>query len=141
MTGKSTQETLETKVAVYDGFYGGGRIRAGETFVAPKKEKSKWFRAADEADVTADLGGEPNLLDKSARDIVVALSGLTDQELNGLISAEQAGKTRKGVIAAIQDEIDNRVGRVGGPEPKAKKPDEQEPKTPGEPAVGDELLK
>lgn len=141
MTGKSTHDTLETKVAVFDGFYGGGRIRAGETFVAPKKETSKWFRSADEADVTADLGGEPTLLDKPARDIVAALGGLSDQELNGLISAEQAGKTRKAVIAAIQDEIDNRVGRVTDKEPKAKKPDEKEPKTEAEPGVGDDLLK
>lgn len=136
----STQSEHETKVAVFDGFYDGHRIRAGETFVAPKKAKSRWFRGADEADVTADLGGEPALLEKSARDIVTGLAGLTDQDLNGLISAEQAGKNRKGVLAAIQDEIDNRVGRVGGPEPKAKKPDEKEPKVVGEPATGDELL-
>lgn len=134
------QQAMETKVAVSDGFYGGARIRRDETFVAPVKEKSRWFRSADEADVTRDLGGEPGLLDKSIRDIVGALGGLTDQELNGLLSAEQAGKTRRGVLAAIQDELDNRVGRVGG-EIKAKKPDEKEPKVPGgEPSTGDELL-
>lgn len=137
----STQSKNETKVALYDGFFGGHRIRAGQTFVAPVKEKSKWFRAADEADVTADVGGPPALLEKDAKDIVTALSGLSDEELSGLISAEQAGKARKGVLAAIEDERANRVGRVGGPELKAKKPQEQEPKTPGGPAIGDELLK
>lgn len=137
----STHDKFETKVAVADGFYGGGRIRAGETFTAPKKDKAKWFRAADEADVTADLGGEPHLLDGSVKDVVAALSGLSDQELNGLISAEQAGKARKGVLAAIEDERANRVGRVTDKEPKAKKPDEQEPKQPGlEPAVTDDIL-
>lgn len=136
----STQKELELKVAVFDGFYGGGRKRAGDTFMAPVKEKSKWFRAADAADVTDDLGGAPNLLDKPIPDIINALPGLRDDELNGLISAEQAGKTRKGVLSAISDELANRVGRTGGPEPKAKQPQEKDPKVVGaEP--GDELLK
>lgn len=136
----STHSKNETKVAVFDGFYNGGRIRAGETFVAPKDEKSRWFRSADEHDVTDDLGGEPNLLDKPMREIVAGLSGLTDQQLNGLLSAEQAGKTRKGVMAAINDELANRVGRVGGNEPKAKQPEETDPKIIGGPGAADELL-
>lgn len=136
----STQSELETKVAVFDGFFNGGRQRAGDTFVAPKSAKSRWFRSADAADVTDDLGGEPHILDGSAKDIVVALAGQTDEQLNGLISAEQAGKMRKGVLAAIQDEIDNRVGRVGGNEPKAKQPQETDPKTSAEPAAGGDLL-
>lgn len=136
----SSKTELETKVAVFDGFYGGGRQKAGDTFVAPKSAKSKWFRAADADDVIDDLGGEPHLLDGSAKDISVALSGQTDEQLNGLISAEQAGKMRKGVLALIQDEIDNRVGRVGGNDPKAKQPQETDPKTAAEPGAGDELL-
>lgn len=131
---------METKVAVFDGFYGGGRIRTGETFVAPKKAKAKWFRAADAADVTDDLGGSANILDGSAKDIVAALSGLRDEELDALISAEQAGKMRKGVLAAIEDERANRIGRVGGNEPKAKQPQETDPKTFAAPGVDDELL-
>lgn len=138
----STQSTHETKVAVFDGFFGGKRIRKGETFVAPKKEKARWFRSADGADVTDDLGSTASILDGQAKDIVAALSGQTDEELSALISAEQAGKNRKGVLAAIEDERANRIGRVGGPEPKAKKPQETDPKVPGaEPGPGDELLK
>ena len=130
---------METKVAVADGFYGSGRVRKGETFVAPKNAKARWFKPASEGDVTADKGGSSAILDGHAKDIVGQLSGLTDKELNGLIAAEQAGKMRKGVLAAIGDELANRVGRVGGNEPKAKQPEETDPKTPG--AATDDLLK
>jgi hypothetical protein len=125
-------------VALSPGFYTSNKQRAGDTFVVQTKgEKFKWARPAKPADVTADLGGEPALLDKSPKEIVQGLSGLTDVQLNGMIAAEQAGKMRKGVLAAISDELANRVGRVGGPEIKAKKPQEKEPKVPGdEPAAG-----
>lgn len=137
----STHDKFETKVAVYDGFYNGGRVRKGDTFVAPKAEKARWFRSADAADVTDDLGSTASILDGDAKSIVAALSGQTDEELSALISAEQAGKMRKGVLAAIEDERANRVGRVGGPEPKAKKPQETDPKVAGDaPAAGDPIL-
>lgn len=134
----SKTDEIETKVAIADGFFGARRVREGATFRAPKSEKARWFKSADAEDVTDDLGGEPNLLDQSIPDIVASLSGLTDQQLAGLLSAEQAGKTRKGVMSAIDDELANRVGRVGGNDPKAKQPEEKDPKKPTQKA--DELL-
>ena len=134
----SKTDEIETKVAIVDGFFGARRVRAGETFRAARSEKAKWFKSADPEDVTDDLGGEPNLLDNSIPDIVAGLAGLSDKQLDGLLSAEQAGKTRKGVLAAIEDERANRIGRLGGNDPKAKQPEETDPKQPN--AKADELL-
>ena len=134
-----TKHDGEVLVALEDGFYGLGRVRQGQTFNARSKgEKFSWAKPATPADVTADKGGEPNLLDKPMKDIIAALPGLSDVELNGMIAAEQAGKTRKGVLAAMGDELANRVGRVGGKtqNPAAKQPEEKEPKTPPSNAGG-----
>jgi hypothetical protein len=126
----TSTEDGQTFVALSPGFYTSNKQRAGDTFVVQTKgEKFKWARPAKPADVTADLGGEPALLDKSPKEIVQGLSGLTDVQLNGMIAAEQAGKMRKGVLAAISDELANRVGKVGGPAP-AKQPEEKEPTVP-----------
>lgn len=121
----------EEFVALKDGFYEGARVRRTQTFtVTNKGEKFNWAKPATTADVTSDKGGAPGLLDKKMTDIVSGLAGLTDTELQGTLAAEQAGKARKGVITAIEDEIANRVGRVGGNTPGVKQPEEKEPKVP-----------
>lgn len=132
---KSTEDG-QTFVALQDGFYTSNKQRRGDTFIVKEKgEKFRWARPATAANVTADAGGSPALLDKEPKEILAALSGLTDVQLNGMVGAETAGKRRKGVIAAIEDELANRVGKIGGPVP-AKQPEEKEPKVPG----GDPLL-
>lgn len=118
-----------TFVATSAGFYDGHRVRRGETFVAPEDEKFGWAHKAGAEDVAADTGGSAAILEKSGKDIVAALAGLTDVELNSLVSAEQAGKGRKAVLAAIEDERANRVGRIGNKHqnPAAKQPEEKDP--------------
>lgn len=133
---KSTEDG-QTFVAFAPGFYTSNKQRPGDTFIVREKgEKFKWARPATPANVTADAGGEPALLDKEAREILPALSGLTDVQLNGMVGAETAGRRRKAVISAIEDELANRVGKIGGPAP-AKQPEEKEPTVP---PGGDPLL-
>lgn len=79
--------------------------------------------AADEEDVARDAGfgdlaralsAEPedkpagDILDGTAPEITAALPGMDDDALLALLEAEEAGKTRKGVIAAIKAEIERR---------------------------------
>lgn len=136
-----TVEKRITFVAVTPGFYDGGRVRQGETFVAPASFKAKWAKPGSPGDVIADTGGEPGLLDKSAREIVPAIAGLSDNELSSMIAAEGAGKKRKAVLAAFEDERANRIGRVGGPPPN-KQPEEKEPTTaPAPDGADDDLTK
>lgn len=132
---KSTEDG-QTFVALQDGFYTSNKQRRGDTFIVKEKgERFKWARPATAANVTSDAGGRPGLLDKEPKDILAALSGLTNVQLNGMVGAETAGKRRKGVIAAIEDELANRVGEIGGGVP-GKQPEEKEPKLAG----GDPLL-
>lgn len=52
--------------------------------------------------------GSADLLDQPAREIIAALPGLSDDDLLSLLDKETGGKTRKGVIAAIEAEVKNR---------------------------------
>lgn len=127
--GYVTKEDGEVLVATSPGFYQ-GRVREGETFTAMDKGvRFTWARSAKAGDITADAGGPPELLDKSPQQIIAALGGLTDREINGLISAEQAGRQRKAILAKMADELANRVGRIGGPAPN-KHPEEKDPVPP-----------
>lgn len=119
-------------VASSTGFINGGRVRPGETFMAEASRKFSWAHPANEADVLADAGGPPGVLDMKMVDIPAAIVGLQTKEVQGLLEAEQAGRARKGVMAALSDELSNRVGRVGGPDPQAKQPEEKAPKTAGD---------
>jgi len=53
---------------------------------------------------------EPSILDGNAKDIEAALPDLPLEELEILKAAETAGKTRKGVLAAIDAAIDAKLG-------------------------------
>lgn len=59
----------------------------------------------------ADAGSppEPTLLDKNAREIELALPGLTLEELETLKAAEIGGKSRKGVLADIDAALDAKL--------------------------------
>lgn len=62
----------------------------------------------DVADKIADRAPKSDLLDLPIKDITPKLASLSDEQLRGHLADEQRGKTRKGLIAAIQAEIDSR---------------------------------
>ncbi len=77
--------------------------------------------SGDEEDVARDAGfvglakameaEEPakvDLLDGTVAEITAALPDMDDDALLALLEAEEAGKTRKGLIAAIKAEIERR---------------------------------
>lgn len=111
--------TLETKVVTAIGFRDGRRHRPGDTFLAPRDETAGWFASAGSPEAAkAAPGGEDTLLDKSVAEILAVVPGLTNAEILRLISDEQGGKTRKSLMAKLQDELDNRAtrGDTGGEE-------------------------
>ena len=100
----------ELKKAIALGFHNGARVRPGDTFYEEAEFTGAWFvTVGSEAEAAATVVEEGTLLDQPAVKIVAELKNLSDAELNALLSAEQAGKTRKGVLAAINDELANRV--------------------------------
>ena len=106
----TVQET-ETKRALRTGFHQGARVHPGQTFVAPVSFKAKWFKPASEADDVVEDGGNALAaeLDNPIRSIVDKLQSYSDADLPKLLSAEQSGAARKGLMAAIGDEIANRI--------------------------------
>jgi hypothetical protein len=115
-TTKADGEMLR---ATKRGFYNGEQIDVGETFRALSKgETFGWARAAKPVDAAEEHDVAPAFLERSIKEILPDLRDKTDKELNELISAEQGGQMRKGLLSAIQDELDNRVGKdapVPGP--------------------------
>lgn len=63
---------------------------------------SGWFETPQEA------AAGPDLNDKGVKEITATLPDLTDEDLLALLDKEQAGKTRKSVVAAIEAEIERR---------------------------------
>lgn len=103
-------EALEQKVAHRPGFYGNRRIRVGDTFTAPASTTGSWFATAGTPEAAAAArANEPDLLDRSVAEILAVVPTLERIEIERLISAEQAGKTRKSLLAKLQDELDNRL--------------------------------
>lgn len=111
----STKDEIAVFKATETGFFGGGRVKPGETFRAPAGSTFKWAKkvgAKEDEPVAEPLTGVAAFLDRSAKDIIDDLKKLTDAELREALSAEQSGKARKGVMAAISDELTNRLGTV-----------------------------
>ncbi|KKC25828.1 hypothetical protein [Sphingomonas sp. SRS2] len=52
---------------------------------------------------------EKTLLDKTAAEIIAEIPSLSGEALLELLEAEEKGKTRKGVLAAIKDAIEKLV--------------------------------
>jgi len=67
------------------------------------------WEKGDEPEAVVAAAGSGNLLDNPANVIIPALAGLPLEELEALLAAEEAGKTRKGIVRAIQAEIDKRL--------------------------------
>ncbi len=103
---------MEDKFAKATGFYNGARVRAGTTFSAPPDFEAKWFRPADEAEELVEDARDriAKELDNPITAIVAKLGDYNDPDLNKLLSAEQSGAARKGLMAKISDEIANRIG-------------------------------
>lgn len=108
----------EAKVATAVGFHDGARVRVGDTFRAPVDFTANWFRPAGEApEVAKNEANQIALaLDNPIREVVDSLPEYSDNDLKLLLSAEQSGAARKGLLAKINDEIANRIGK----EPVAK---------------------
>jgi len=65
-----------------------------------------WAEAAEFLNAEAN---DRSLLDCTAKEIETALPALTLEELETLKAAEEAGKTRKGVLASINAAIDAKL--------------------------------
>lgn len=73
-------------------------------------EAEGWFRSPDDAEGSkAESPSEADpilkLLDENAATIIENIPALTPDEIGRLIAAEQAGKTRKGVIKALEEAV------------------------------------
>lgn len=91
------------------GAYLGGVLvmaEVGETIEADDFAE-EWFKAeSNDADA-----GEPGPLDGSVDDLSTYLAGVTDpDEVQKLIDAETAGKSRKGALAALEARRDELLG-------------------------------
>lgn len=128
----SKKEQVETKVVTGTGFFGGQRKRRGDTFNAPVDFKGKWFTSSDTEEAKEALSGKPNVVELSATEVKAKAPSMTSAEINDAIAAEQGGKKRRNVLNILQDELENRVGAVGGPDPAAKNPAEKDPLIPGD---------
>lgn len=121
---------LETKVATATGFYGSHRLRRGDVFVAPVELEGRWFKPSDSKDerVQDALREDSNILSVKATQVQAWASSASADEINKAISVEQGSQApRKKVVALLQDELASRVGRIGGPDPAAKDPNEKDP--------------
>lgn len=139
-------EKTETKVALREGWFGNQRQRIGDTFQAPVSLKGKWFRSAsDKSELVQDaLGTKTNILAVEPKNAGHWAASATSAEINEAISVEQgASSPRKAVLKQLRDELANRVGRTGGPDPAAKQLEEKDPLTgPGaDLPAEDEVLK
>lgn len=126
MSKAKTVET-ETKVAIATGFRDARRLRRGDTFIAPVSEKGKWFVAQDSKEGKDAISGEAHVLDMTPAEMKAHVASMTSEDINQAISIEQGGTRRRNVLNILQNELDNRVGMVGGPDPAAKKPQEKDP--------------
>ena len=66
----------------------------------------EWFKADGESE-----DGEPGPLDSSVDELTTYLAGVTDpDEVQKLIDAETAGKSRKGALTALEARRDELLG-------------------------------
>lgn len=81
--------------ALDDGWRESADYLAGESVASAEDVDTQNFNPPADAPI----------LNKNAPEIIATLPHLTLAQLNALLRAETAGKTRKGVLAAIQDAI------------------------------------
>lgn len=68
------------------------------------KASTKWLLEA-KAIQEDEQQQEPSLLDKAAADVIKGLEGLSQDDLEALLAEEKAGKNRKTVIEAIENNL------------------------------------
>lgn len=107
----SKLEQTEVKIADKVGFHEGHRIYPGETFTAPASFTGKWFRSADAREADAS---PPSARDLTAREIKAKVGDMTSEEIKAAIAQEQGSQNRRSVLALLNDELANRVGRTEG---------------------------
>lgn len=61
-----------------------------------------WFRHPNDIEMEREA---PGILDHAAKNIPALIVGLSEAELTALLEAEQAGKTRKGVITLLEEAL------------------------------------
>lgn len=117
--------TNTTEMPIY---VGGAMVPPGETRHFPAHQVPEHLRPKAPAPARAP---EPDtvlaLLDGTVADIAGALPGLSDEDLARLRQAEEDGKTRKGVMEAITEEVLRRAdarteGAEAGEPPAAAGP-------------------
>lgn len=119
----SKSVTLVPHVAHAKGFYGNGLIEAGQEFHAPADFKASWATKVGEKPAKPKASDRPKgnpLLAKPILEIIPELAALGQKELEALQAEEQAGENRKGLQAAIGDEIANKIANP--PAPKRTRP-------------------
>lgn len=89
------------------GFYGKLRDR-GDVFAVPDDFKASWADTADEV-ALPDEDKEPTQAEMSIDALLEDLELRTDAEVQNMLDTEIAGKKRKGLIAKLTDEIENRT--------------------------------
>lgn len=90
---------------------GGYMIAPGETRIIPEQHVPQHLRPVQAEKKPAPKADSNvlDLLDKGVKDIAAALPGLSDADLQRLRAAEEAGKTRKTVMNAIDELVMKRA--------------------------------
>lgn len=70
----------------------------------PENASTKWLLEA-KAIQEDEQQQDPSVLEQSADKVIKALDGLSQDELEALLAEEQAGKNRKTVIEAIENNL------------------------------------
>jgi len=92
------------------GFY--AKLREpGDVFAVPDDFSASWVDTSEEADakLAAEENKEPTQADKSIDELLADLDKRDDAEVQNMLDTEIAGKKRKGLIAKLTDEIENRA--------------------------------
>ncbi len=105
-----SEEFMEALRASHVKFMGFPTMAAAKAEIERRKEKNKEEAPADKPvpddDETDQQPADLSVLDGSLKDVTQALDGLSDDHLRELLAAEEGGKTRKSVVAAINKALE-----------------------------------
>ena len=104
-------------------YVGSNIVPPGETRDFPESQVPMHLRTAEESPPEAEAPKDAvlELLDSSIPEIVAALADLSDEDLARLKAAEEAGKTRKGLMAALAEEELKRANERQSGDPEMDK--------------------
>jgi hypothetical protein len=88
----------------YGAVFGGGPYSYEQDGKFFRHDGTEYVPPAAEGAATA-AKTEPSLLDGNAETVKAGLAGMSAEDLTALRGQEEAGKTRKGVIAAIDEAL------------------------------------